>query len=119
MVRYKLPVVLVIVNNGGIYSGFDRETFDAIRSATNGEDDADLTQLTPPSALSVEVHYERMMRMFGDGEDGHFVRTIPELKRALDASMAQQTGPSLVNVIISPSSDRKPQTFAWLTESKL
>lgn len=33
MVRYKLPVTIVIVNNNGIYGGFDQETFDAIRSA--------------------------------------------------------------------------------------
>ncbi len=33
MVRYKLPIIIVIVNNGGIYGGFDQETFDAIRSA--------------------------------------------------------------------------------------
>lgn len=31
MVRYNLPIVIVIVNNGGIYGGFDRETFDSIR----------------------------------------------------------------------------------------
>lgn len=27
MVRYKLPVVLVIVNNSGIYGGVDKDTF--------------------------------------------------------------------------------------------
>lgn len=32
MVRYNLPIIIVVVNNGGIYGGFDRETFDAIRS---------------------------------------------------------------------------------------
>lgn len=38
MFRYKLPIVIVIVNNGGIYGGFDQETYDSIRS------DGDLTQ---------------------------------------------------------------------------
>lgn len=33
MVRYKLPITIVIVNNNGIYGGFDQETFDAIRNA--------------------------------------------------------------------------------------
>lgn len=111
MVRYNLPVVIVIVNNGGIYGGFDLETFDAMRSA------GDVTQVTPPSALGVEVRYEQMMQMFG--QKGHFVRSVPELKKAIAASLAQTAGPSVVNVVISPSSDRKPQTFAWLTESKL
>lgn len=112
MVRYNLPVVVVIVNNGGIYSGFDRDTFDAMRPAG-----ADLTQTTPPSALGVEVRYEQMMALFG--RKGHFVRTVPELQRAVRESLAETDGPSMVNVIIGPSSDRKPQTFAWLTESKL
>lgn len=39
LIRYKLPVVFVIVNNGGIYGGFDQETFDAMRGA------GDLTQV--------------------------------------------------------------------------
>lgn len=39
MVRYKLPVTIVIVNNNGIYGGFDKDTFEAIRS------EGDLTQM--------------------------------------------------------------------------
>lgn len=35
IVRYKLPIIIVIVNNGGIYSGFDLSTFDSIRSEGN------------------------------------------------------------------------------------
>jgi 2-hydroxyacyl-CoA lyase 1 len=27
--------------------------------------------------------------------------------------------PAIINVMINPSADRKPQDFAWLTESKL
>lgn len=33
MVRYRLPIVVVVVNNGGIYGGFDQDTYDAIRSS--------------------------------------------------------------------------------------
>lgn len=111
MVRYNLPIVVVIVNNGGIYGGFDKETFDAMRS------NSDLTLATPPSALTVEVRYEQMMQMFG--QQGHLVRTVPELQKAVAASLARTNGPSMVNVLIAPSSDRKPQAFSWLTESKL
>lgn len=35
MYRYKLPIVIIIVNNGGIYGGFDAETYQEIRS--NGD----------------------------------------------------------------------------------
>lgn len=39
MFRYKLPIVIIIVNNGGIYSGFDQETYNDIRS------EGDLTKM--------------------------------------------------------------------------
>lgn len=39
MFRYKLPIVIIIVNNGGIYSGLDAETYKDIRS------EGDLTQM--------------------------------------------------------------------------
>uniref|UniRef100_A0A1B0C4G2 2-hydroxyacyl-CoA lyase n=1 Tax=Glossina palpalis gambiensis TaxID=67801 RepID=A0A1B0C4G2_9MUSC len=32
MVRCKLPIVIIIVNNNGIYGGFDQETFNNLRS---------------------------------------------------------------------------------------
>lgn len=38
MFRYKLPVIIVIVNNNGIYSGFDKEVMDDIQA------DGDVTQ---------------------------------------------------------------------------
>lgn len=72
---------------------------------------------TPPSALTVEVHYEQMLSMFG--HKGHYVREIPELQKALRESLILTDRPSIINVAISPSSDRKPQAFSWLTESKL
>lgn len=32
MVRYKLPIIIVIVNNSGIYSGLDKDVFHDIQS---------------------------------------------------------------------------------------
>uniref|UniRef100_A0A1B0CFZ4 2-hydroxyacyl-CoA lyase n=1 Tax=Lutzomyia longipalpis TaxID=7200 RepID=A0A1B0CFZ4_LUTLO len=111
MVRYKLPIVIVVVNNGGIYSGFDQESYDTIRS------DGDLAQVTPPMALTVETHYENMMGMFN--QKGYFVRQIPELQKAVKESLTLVDKPTIINVIISPSAERKQQAFGWLTESKL
>lgn len=39
MVRYRLPIIIVIVNNNGIYSGFNEQTFNQLRS------EGDLTQV--------------------------------------------------------------------------
>ncbi|XP_055698831.1 2-hydroxyacyl-CoA lyase 1 [Phlebotomus papatasi] len=111
MVRYRLPIVIVVVNNGGIYGGFDQESYDTIRS------DGDLTQVTPPSALTVETRYENMMALFN--QKGYFVREIPELQKAVQESLTLTDRPTIINVIISPSAVRKQQTFGWLTESKL
>lgn len=72
---------------------------------------------TPPSALTFETRYEKMMTMFG--HNGYFVRQIPELQQAVAESLALTDRPSIINIAIDPSSGRKPQTFAWLTESKL
>uniref|UniRef100_A0A1L8DIX1 2-hydroxyacyl-CoA lyase n=1 Tax=Nyssomyia neivai TaxID=330878 RepID=A0A1L8DIX1_9DIPT len=111
MVRYKLPIVIVIVNNGGIYSGFDQESYDTMRSA------GDLTQVTPPNTLTVETHYENMMNLFN--HKGYFVKEIPDLQKAIKESLTLVDRPTIINVIISPSAERKQQAFGWLTESKL
>lgn len=141
MYRYKLPIVIIIVNNGGIYGGFDAETYQEIRS--NG----DLSQMyvymhavlfahlfyiglcpiqwfyfilffrTPPTALTVEARYEAMSKIFG--HTGYFVKTIPELRQSLSDALQIKDRPTILNVIIGPSSDRKEQSFNWLTESKL
>lgn len=111
MVRYQLPIVIVIVNNGGIYSGFTEEDFKSLQSL------GDPSLVTPVTALNVEVRYEQMMSMFK--KKGFFVRTIPELQDAVRESLIPSDQPSIINVIISPQADRKPQNFNWLTESKL
>lgn len=111
MVRYQLPIVIVVVNNGGIYGGFDKETYNEIRAM------GDLTQVTPPSALTVETHYENLMKMFG--LEGFFVKEVPELEKAVKEALTYTDKPTIINVIINPSADRKAQQFSWLTESKL
>lgn len=75
------------------------------------------TNRTPPSALTVEAHYENLLNMFG--HQGHFVKTIPQLEQSLQEALQVSDRPTILNVIISPSSDRKAQSFNWLTESKL
>ncbi|RVE53201.1 hypothetical protein evm_002034 [Chilo suppressalis] len=111
MFRYKLPVIIVIVNNNGIYGGFDKETMQDLQSS------GDPTQCTPPTSLSCEVRYEKMMELFG--ESGHFCRTVEEIEAALKKAVATTDRPSIINIAISPQANRKPQTFNWLTESKL
>lgn len=111
MIRYQLPIVIVIVNNSGIYSGFSKEDFKSIQEM------GDPTLTTPPTTLNAETHYENAMKMFG--KEGYFVRTIDELQTAVKSALIPTDYPSIINVVINPQADRKPQTFGWLTESKL
>lgn len=112
MFRYKLPIVVIIVNNSGIYSGVDGDTYKEISEMSD-----EPTKNIPPTILSTFTRYENMMTLFG--KQGHLVKSIRELQRAVQDCLAVTDSPSMINVIISPSADRKPQTFAWLTESKL
>lgn len=111
MVRYKLPVVIVIVNNSGIGMGFSKEDFKNIQEI------GDPLLTTPATALNAETHYEHMMNMFG--LKGHCAKTIPELKESVKAALVPSDHPSIINILINPQAERKPQTFNWLTESKL
>lgn len=72
---------------------------------------------TPPTSLSGEVRYEKMMEMFG--ETGHLCRTVDDIRVAIKKAVEVTDKPSIINILIDPQSNRKPQTFNWLTESKL
>lgn len=111
MVRYQLPIVIVIVNNGGIYQGLTKEDYTEIQKM------GDPTIVTPVTTLNSETRYENMMNMFG--LEGFLVKTIPELQDAVKKALIPTDRPSIINVLISPQADRKPQNFSWLTESKL
>uniref|UniRef100_A0A1B6DJS5 2-hydroxyacyl-CoA lyase n=1 Tax=Clastoptera arizonana TaxID=38151 RepID=A0A1B6DJS5_9HEMI len=111
MFRYKLPIVIIIVNNNGIYGGLDAEMWEELQSS------GDLTQMNPPSSLSPNVHYENIVTMFGS--KGYFCQTVQELISAVKDAFQIKSQPSVINVMINPTADRKPQSFNWLTTSKL
>ncbi|XP_076325927.1 2-hydroxyacyl-CoA lyase isoform X2 [Tachypleus tridentatus] len=112
IIRYKLPVILIILNNNGIFSGLDKETWDELTSS-----DIHLGLSIPPTSLSPAAHYERITAMFGG--KGYYVTTIPELELAIKESLESVDQPSVINVIIDPYAQRKPQDFPWLMRSKM
>ncbi|XP_015113238.1 2-hydroxyacyl-CoA lyase 1 isoform X2 [Diachasma alloeum] len=111
MFRYKLAVVIIIFNNNGIYGGMDKETFKQIQTA--GEP----TKVISPQLLTPGTRYEKMMEMFG--HRGHYCETVEQIEKAIKISLESCDAPSLINIMINPSADRKEQKFSWLTESKL
>ncbi len=96
--RYKLPVKIVVLNNGGIGSGM----------AAFPEDRSTL----PPRAMAIGSGYEKIMEAFGG--KGFYVEDPQDLRAALDAAMACD-GPALVNVKLHHAAGRKPQQFGWHT----
>ncbi|XP_008473019.1 2-hydroxyacyl-CoA lyase 1-like [Diaphorina citri] len=94
-----------------LYGGFDEATYASI--VESGE----VTTVSPPTSLSPSLRYEKMMAVFG--HDGYLCTTVPQIKQAMQKCLQTTTRPSLINILINPSADRKPQNFSWLTESKL
>lgn len=67
----------------------------------------------PPVSLLPEAHYEQVMSAFGGR--GYLVRTVEELRTALQQSLSDAATPSLINVLIDPTSDRKQQVALYTT----
>lgn len=59
--------------------------------------------------LLPEARYDQVMTAFGGR--GFLVRTPEELRSALELSLSDWDRPSLLNVLIDPSSDRKQQVI--------
>jgi len=97
MVRYNLPVKLIVLNNGGIGGG--------VHPLKEG-------QTAPPGNLTYGARYEGMLEALGG--KGFYVEDPKDLRAALDEAMAFN-GPALINVPLNPRAGRKPQQFQWLT----
>ena len=95
--RYQLPITFIIINNNGISGGLRK---------------LDPARGIPPSVYTVNARYERIIEAFGG--KGYYVTTPAELGPALKNALAEP-GPTLVNVMIDPKAQRRPQKFQWLT----
>ena len=81
--RYKLPVCIVVFNNGGIYRGTDK-------NPTGGADVA-------PTVFVKDARYDQMMAAFGGV--GVYATSPDELSRAVKEAIASGK-PTLVNAVI-------------------
>ena len=84
--RYRLPITVLVLNNGGIYRGDEKG------QGQNGD--------PAPTMLMPEARYDRLIEAFG-GMAFH-VTTPEELKEALSAALASKS-PALINCVIDPS----------------
>ena len=84
--RYNLPVVVVVVNNGGIYKGTSHSTVVKV-------------DRPDPTKLDIDAHYDMLATAFG--ADGYFVEKPEEYRAALAQAFASGK-PSIINVKIDP-----------------
>jgi oxalyl-CoA decarboxylase len=82
--RYRLPVTVVVLNNGGIYRG------DGVNAVS-----AD----PAPTVLDPTAHHERLIEAFAG--TGYHVTTPRELSAALDKAIASRQ-PTLIDCVLDP-----------------
>ncbi|KAL6225739.1 hypothetical protein ACLB2K_004588 [Fragaria x ananassa] len=90
LVRYQLPVVVIVFNNGGVYGG-DRRSPDEINGPY--KDDPAPTSFVPSAA------YHIVIEAFGG--KGYLACSPEELRSALAESFEARK-PAVINVIIDP-----------------
>lgn len=108
--RYQLPIIFVVFNNNGIYSGLDAESWNSIP-------EAELALVAPPTALAPNIRYDKVMEALGGR--GYLVNTPEELHQTFKAALNDDTKSSLINILIHPLATRRPQQYSWLTSSKM
>ncbi len=101
-VRYKLPVTVVIFNNGGIYNGMGVPM-------TPTDDPA-------PTTLNINARYDKLGEAFG--AKGYYVTTPDELKAALTEAIASKV-PSLIDVQLGADSGKESGHIGYLNPASL
>ncbi|GAB1599297.1 2-hydroxyacyl-CoA lyase 1-like isoform X1 [Argonauta hians] len=109
--RYKLPVIVLVFNNNGIYSGLDKDSWNDLQQQD------DMALVVPPTALSPELRYDKIIEAFGGR--GMLVRSAQDLYNGLKTALEDEENAYLLNILIDPVATRKTQEFSWLTSSKL
>ena len=95
--RYGMPITFIVLNNNGIGGGPSK---------------MDPSRPVMPTQYVPNARYERVIEAFGG--DGYYVERPQDLRPAIDAAFASGR-PSVINVMINPQAQRKPQQFGWLT----
>ena len=103
MARYKMPIIVLIINNNGIFTGVEEIA----------KDDNALS--LPITALNPEAKYEMMADAFGGV--GATAKTPEEIHTTLKAAL-DDNKMHVINVAIDPYGAKKPQEFAWLTKEE-
>lgn len=100
--RFKLPVTVVVFNNGGIYNNV----------GVNMSHDGD----PAPTTLDLNAHYEKIMEAFGG--KGVYVTTPEELEQALLEGI-QSGKPTMINVQLAGDAGKESGHIGYLNPQTL
>ncbi len=100
--RFKLPVTVVIFNNGGIYNGI------GVNMSGNGD--------PAPTTLDINARYDKLGEAFG--ADNYYVTTPDELATALKASIASGR-PTVIDVQLAADSGKESGHIGYLNPAPL
>ena len=100
--RYKLPVTVVIFNNGGIYNGI-------AENPGGGDQPA-------PTTLDIHARYDLIGKAFG--ADSYYVENPADLKKALEAAIASRR-PTIIDVQLAADSGKESGHIGYLNPQPL
>ncbi|KAJ1965103.1 hypothetical protein GGI12_000987 [Dipsacomyces acuminosporus] len=100
--RSHLPLVVIVINNNGIYFGLEQDQYDELEAQGR----------LPSTALTPDIRYELIAEAVG--AKGYLVKTPEELGAAVENAL-QFSGLSLINCLIAPGGYQKLD-FAWMSK---
>lgn len=104
--RFKLPVTVVIFNNGGIYNA----------AGVNPSTDARIDKDPAPTTLDIDARYNKIAEAFGG--DGYYVTTPAELAEALKKAIAAKR-PAIIDVQLAPDAGKESGHIGYLNPAPL
>ena len=104
--RFKLPVTVVIFNNGGIYNSI----------GVNPSTDPSIEHDPAPTTLDLAARYDKMGDVFG--VKNAYVTTPAELAEALTAAIASKE-PNIINVQLAADAGKESGHIGYLNPTPL
>uniref|UniRef100_A0A1I8IW83 2-hydroxyacyl-CoA lyase n=1 Tax=Macrostomum lignano TaxID=282301 RepID=A0A1I8IW83_9PLAT len=115
LARYRMPVLLVVINNSGIYSGVPADVLRQLlqqdgAAPSSGALSASAALRLPATSLTSECRYDLAAEALGGY--GRLVRSVGELRQAFAEFAGVRDRPCLINAIIDTGAERKQQVMA-------
>ncbi|CAO3586776.1 unnamed protein product [Absidia cylindrospora] len=104
-IRSKIPLLIIVINNNGIYHGLDPADYDTSRD----------NNILPSTSLSPETRYDMIAEACGG--KGWLVKNRVELANALTNALALRNETCVINVMIAPGG-RKKLSFGWMNKAQ-